>query len=775
VTIDFAVISASLDAATLVPQWLPGGKKQGREWVAVNPKRSDRNAGSFSVNLVTGKWADFAAGETGGDLVSLYAYLFHHNDQGAAARELSSEHSIRVDAASRQKVNDDVAVRKIDDAKPVPIFPIPVGAPAPDFKHFRFGEPTAVYTYRNAEGRELMHVVRFDPAHLPRKQVVPLSWCKDAKGVERWAWAGVRTGKRPLYGLERLARNPTGGVIVVEGEKAADAAQALLPEYVVVAWLGGTACADKIHLKPLQGRDVTLWPDFDAQHEKLTDEQKEAGMLPEHMPLLKLHEQPGMAAMMAIAQQLKGKASHLSLVGYTVGAFESGFDLADGWNGTDARAYLVEHAGDPWDIITGRKSKPAPGEEATLQFPSLTVGVNVHGWPDKGPKYNALGTLENTQFLMDYYGIVSRYNDVKKSVELHFPQRNYFGDNAQDCAFTELCSLCAKNMLPQSMLQAYVKNIANDNSYSPVRDWIESSPWDRRTRLPDLLGTLTTTPGNEALKDALVTRWLISAVAAAWRPDNFEAHGALVFTGPQGEGKTTWFRRLAPSAMGVIMVGASVDPADKDSVIKVVSHWIVELGELDATFRKADIARLKAFITSPVDKMRRPYDRIESSYQRSTVFGGSVNEERYLVDDTGNRRWWTVPVQKVDYLHTIDMQQLWAEVLTIYKGGAQWWLTKDETEQLNALNEAHEMIDPVREMILGKFDFEKNPVLRREQLSASDVLRMIGFDKPNKAQATHASKVLKGLTGAEPTRTARGRLFNMPPFIGRSRDDGSPF
>lgn len=755
--IDFAVISAGLDADTLVPLWLPDGKKQGREWVARNPNRADKTPGSFSVNLKTGKWADFAAGESGGDLVSLYAYLHHRGDQGAAARELSDAHSIRVDAPARKAFAEE-AVRDIGDAKPAPVFPVPVGVEPPsDFRHFKFGDPTAVYTYRDSKGRTLLYVARFDPEGM-RKQVVPRSWCKEPKGGERWAWRGVTTGEVPLYGLDRLAERPDADVIVVEGEKAADAALALLTDFVVVAWLGGCAQAGNVHLKALHGRRVTLWPDFDAKRAKADD------------TLLPLHEQPGMAAMMAIAGGLKGKAQ-LSLVGYTPGAHEDGFDLADGWSAGTALAYLQTNAGDPWDIITGRKVEAPQVEAEAPAYTPLNAGVNMFGWPDQGPKMNPLGTRPNVDYLMREYGITARYNEIKKAVELRFPGREFFGDTSQENALVELSSLCSKNMLPKGDLQGYVKNIACDNVYSPVRDWIESKPWDGVSRIAALLDTLTTPPENMPLKNALVYRWLLSAVAAAYRPEDFESHGALVFTGPQGEGKTTWFRKLAPSAMRVVMVGASVDPSDKDSITKVVSHWIVELGELDATFRKADISRLKAFVTSPVDKLRRPYDRLESEYKRQTVFGGSVNEDKYLVDDTGNRRWWTVPVTKVNYQHTVDMQQLWAEVLGRFKAGEQWWLTREEIDQLNALNEEHEATDPIREKILRRFDFASNSTLRREDLTASEVLMAIGFDKPNKAQATHASKVLREITGDAARKTATGRVFNLPRRLGSMNDE----
>jgi len=73
----------------LLARWLPDGRKVGHEYVALNPKRSDRRAGSFRINLHTGKWADFATGDKGGDPVSLAAYLAGISNQAEAARHLS--------------------------------------------------------------------------------------------------------------------------------------------------------------------------------------------------------------------------------------------------------------------------------------------------------------------------------------------------------------------------------------------------------------------------------------------------------------------------------------------------------------------------------------------------------------------------------------------------------------------------------------------------------------------------------------------------------------
>jgi hypothetical protein len=87
---DFAAVAAAAlpNLSVLVARWLPEGRREGREWVARNPTRADRRPGSFKVNLVTGRWADFATGHKGGDAISLAAHL-HGLSQLEAARRLA--------------------------------------------------------------------------------------------------------------------------------------------------------------------------------------------------------------------------------------------------------------------------------------------------------------------------------------------------------------------------------------------------------------------------------------------------------------------------------------------------------------------------------------------------------------------------------------------------------------------------------------------------------------------------------------------------------------
>lgn len=90
--VDFARVAAAAarNAEAVCRQWLPDGRREGAEWVARNPRRSDRRLGSFKVNLQTGRWGDFADNASGGDLVSLAAYLFQLPSQREAAVQVAN-------------------------------------------------------------------------------------------------------------------------------------------------------------------------------------------------------------------------------------------------------------------------------------------------------------------------------------------------------------------------------------------------------------------------------------------------------------------------------------------------------------------------------------------------------------------------------------------------------------------------------------------------------------------------------------------------------------
>jgi putative DNA primase/helicase len=247
----------------------------------------------------------------------------------------------------------------------------------------------------------------------------------------------------------------------------------------------------------------------------------------------------------------------------------------------------------------------------------------------------------------------------------------------------------------------------------------------------------------------LVKRWLISAVASALKPMGFHSRGVLTLQGDQSLGKTSWLSSLVPDLAlrkNLVKTEYQLDPTCKDSVFGAISYWLVELGELDSTFKK-DIGKLKGFITQTIDEMRRPYDRLPVLYQRRTVFFASVNDATFLVDDTGNTRFWTVAVESINYTHGIDMQQLWAQIVEMFQVGEQWWLTKDEEKQIEKINKGHRTVSAIRDLILSSYDFDNLESKTLTLKSATQVLNEIGTKNPTNPQCKEAGKVLREVVG----------------------------
>jgi hypothetical protein len=397
---------------------------------------------------------------------------------------------------------------------------------------------------------------------------------------------------------------------------------------------------------------------------------------------------------------------------------------------------------------------------SNLQLTSFPLAspVNRQAFPHRGFKVdrNELTplTIENLTYLLDQYNITVRYNLVKKSPEIIVPDLVVTPENAQAIAMSHIKSRVVLNGMSPSMVDDFILAIADKNQYNPVEQWIGGKEWDGIDRVPDICNTITAKEGFDPdFKNLLIERWLLSAVAAVYKCD-FRCRGVLTFQGAQGIGKTTWIKNLVNHPIlsdNVIKIDHLLDVTNKDSVIGGIRFWITEIGELDASFRR-DYVKLKGFITSSNDVVRVPYARTESSFPRRTVFAASVNEENFLVDKTGNNRFWTIPVVKIDYQHSIDMQQVFAQLKQQLDQGSEWWLTPEEEAKLNLYNESFQAVDVVKDLILECF-CPKHDGKPDGFMSASDVLGFIRFRNVNNQASKDAGRVLRTLYG-EPRRSS---------------------
>jgi hypothetical protein len=220
---------------------LPNGVRKGREWKAGSVHgEAGESLGVVLSGDKVGVWSDFASGESG-DLIGLWR----------ACRNLEA-----ADAFREAEAWLGIEPRKANGHARTPARPVAPTA-EPSHTHPRYGAPTRTWAYRDANGGILGYINRFDRAG-ERKEVLPQTWTPESG----WQWKAFPE-PRPLYGLDELARHPDLPVLIVEGEKCADAAAALLPAMVVVTWPGGCKAIDKVDLAPLRGRVTTLWPDAD--------------------------------------------------------------------------------------------------------------------------------------------------------------------------------------------------------------------------------------------------------------------------------------------------------------------------------------------------------------------------------------------------------------------------------------------------------------------------------------------------------------------------------
>lgn len=383
-----------------------------------------------------------------------------------------------------------------------------------------------------------------------------------------------------------------------------------------------------------------------------------------------------------------------------------------------------------------------------------------------GKARKPLATIENLIEICRRLGVTVRYNVISKEEEMLIPGQSFSMDNRANASLAWLTSWCKRIEFPTQQVGDYLTFLADQNLYNPVANWIESKPWDGQSRLQDLFDTVTAVGESKddsirRLKETFLRRWLISAAAAAFEPNGVSAHGVLVFQGAQYMGKTAWFKRLVPKDLGVVQDGMMLRADDRDSVKQIVSHWLVELGELDATFRKSDIAQLKAFLTRDKDILRRAYARKESEFARRTVFFASVNPREFLHDQTGNRRFWTIECAGIDYDHGVDMQQLWAEVLTLYRAGEPWVLQGDEHEALEDHNKVFEVVDPIEELIGSGLRWNEPPAAWRWR-SATEILVELGRDTCSQGEATRAAHIIRSRNGNLSRKSNGGRQLLAP-------------
>lgn len=400
------------------------------------------------------------------------------------------------------------------------------------------------------------------------------------------------------------------------------------------------------------------------------------------------------------------------------------------------------------DITTMNK------QELEVLLAALEKRVKGIVFPDIGDKEKPMGTLDNFRVLLNHYGIVIRYNEMTKENEIDIPGDTSHADIAANAKFAKLVDLANKHRFPKGDVDLFVTKVGAENSYHPVRDWIDSKEWDGQDRLQEFYDSLELAT-EHPLKETMLRKWAISCVAALYYA-NFSCEGVLTLSGRQGIGKSTFVRQLLPvNSINWYKDGVHLDFGIKDTLFKALSAWITELGEIDTTFKRSEISQLKAFITEREDILRPPYERKSNRYARRTLFFGTVNAEEFLNDDE-NRRFWVLDVRAIHTI-TFDIQQFWAQIKILYQrllGRIEtkalreqhdewgWFLSPEERRLLGRNQQQFKTVDPIEEILSNHIDL-KASVTECEWMNVTEILQKLNIDKPSRADTNTGAKWLR--------------------------------
>ena len=217
---------------------------------------------------------------------------------------------------------------------------------------------------------------------------------------------------------------------------------------------------------------------------------------------------------------------------------------------------------------------------------------------------------------------------------------------------------------------------AKKNSFHPVRRYLESIEWDGVPRLETWLRHAFDTTDSDDYIKIIGPRCLVGAVARVMQP-GCKFDNVMILEGEQGKGKSSVISVL----FGDWFTDAPLPIGDKEAQQLIQGIWGYEIAELDA-FNKAEETALKAFFSIQIDRFRPSYGRVAAPHPRQTVFWGTTNQDAYLKDYTGNRRYWPVYCVNVNKAWVQKHRdQLWAEALSLYKAGFKWWVDQDKPER----------------------------------------------------------------------------------------------
>lgn len=304
---------------------------------------------------------------------------------------------------------------------------------------------------------------------------------------------------------------------------------------------------------------------------------------------------------------------------------------------------------------------------------------------NKKEPYNVIRNIKNLELMIlhdENLKDILMYNEFAQVVEKAkmFPWEQSYNQYLTDDDLGELKIYLSKKYgveYGKENLFDVTLSVAKRSSFHPIKSIFEVTQWDGVERAETIFIDYLGADDNEYMR-LVAKKWLVGAISRIYQAGiKFEI--VPVITGKQGAGKST----LASKLGGKFFSDDLKDMKSKDSKEFLRGSWIIELGELSA-MKNSETEEIKAFISSTKDRYRPSYGRITNDYPRTCVFIATSNDNRYLKDMTGARRFFPVPVDAQERnkdVFTLDAEtvhQIWAEAFTFYNAGETCYFTKEQ-------------------------------------------------------------------------------------------------
>ena len=376
---------------------------------------------------------------------------------------------------------------------------------------------------------------------------------------------------------------------------------------------------------------------------------------------------------------------------------------------------------------------------------------------------NKTATVEEIKSFLDGH-ISLRFNEITSRVEYEIPADDKdahrfmpVNDRIVNSLWSQMSTITRVN------IQDMYRVIESDYVpvFNPFKEYLNNlSKPGEQDYIRELAQTVRVKGGEQEQKlwHLYLKKWLVGMVAS-WISEDVVNNVILVLIGEQGAYKTTWFNYLLPPPLKqYFYTKTNANRMSKDDILTLAQYALVCCEELD-TMRPAELNQLKAAVTMPSIDERAAYAHYHEHRKHIASFCGTGNNTQFLSDPTGNRRWLPFEVESIlsPREHPFHYEGIYAQALSLYTSGFQYWFTKEEIQELNRHNKQFETPHLEHELVDLYF---RRPIDSElgEFISVARALQMISNGISQKLSAVNVGRAFSDL-GFKRVRTNSSRGF----------------